>query len=173
MSSLRKWATPVTIAAFAIMAVTGILMFFHAETVLNKVIHEYASWVFVIGAALHVVVNWRAFTLHFRRWPARIAAGALGALLVASFLPIGPNAGAGVSPQRAAVSAMMRAPLSAIAAVTGEAPEALVARMQAAGYEHAAPGATVADLAQGDKGRLMGGVSLALTPPETAAGAGG
>ncbi|MGG7565437.1 DUF4405 domain-containing protein [Rhodovulum sp. DZ06] len=165
MSTLRRWATPVTIASFAMMAVTGVLMFFHAETTLNKVIHEYASWIFVIGAGLHVVVNWRAFTVHFRRWPARISAGLLGALLVVSFLPIGPNAAAGPRADRAAIGAMVGAPLSAVARLTGEDEAALVGRMRQAGYDGAGPNSTIRGLSGGDKGRLMGGISLALTPP--------
>ena len=166
MSSLRLWATPITIAAFLLMAVTGLLMFFHAETTLNKVAHEYLSWVFVIGAGLHVVVNWRAFTVHFRRWPARGAALLFAALLVVSFLPIGPNAGSGESPQRAAVGVMMNAPLAAVAMATGEDEAALIARMQAAGYEKAAPDVSLRTLSEGNKGRLMGGMKLALSPPE-------
>lgn len=167
MSALRRWATPVTIAAFLLMAVTGVLMFFHAETTLAKLAHEYLSFIFVAGALLHVVVNWRPFTVHFRRWPARAAAGLFAALLVVSFLPIGPNAGGGERPDRAALGAVMNAPLSSVAALTGEPVDALTARLRAGGFENAAPTSSISGLAGGDKGRLMNGMSLALTPPES------
>lgn len=165
MTFLRKWATPVTIAAFILVAVTGVMMFFHVDTLLGKVAHEYLSLIFVAGAALHVAVNWRPFKLHFRRWPARIATGLFAALLIGSMLPIGPNAAEGPRPDRAALGAMMHAPLSAVAGVTGEPVDRLVGRMRAGGFEGAGPHATLQGLSGGDKGRLMGGMSLALTPP--------
>lgn len=43
MSSLRKWATPLTIGSFLLMGVTGILMFFHLDIGLNKLAHEWAG----------------------------------------------------------------------------------------------------------------------------------
>ena len=96
----------------------------------------------------------------------RAAALLFAALLVVSFLPIGPNAGSGESPQRAAVGVMMNAPLAAVAMATGEDEAALIARMQAAGYEKAAPDVSLRTLSEGNKGRLMGGMKLALSPPE-------
>ena len=43
MSSLRKWATPLTVASFLIMGVTGILMFFHLDSGLNGPLQEWAG----------------------------------------------------------------------------------------------------------------------------------
>jgi xanthine/uracil permease len=65
----RDLATSLTIGAFGIMSVTGILMFFHADSGLNKVVHEWASWAMVTGVVLHVVVNWVAFKRYFTASP--------------------------------------------------------------------------------------------------------
>lgn len=36
----REWATPLTIGSFLLIAVTGVLMFFHLDSGLNKLAHE-------------------------------------------------------------------------------------------------------------------------------------
>ena len=50
MKSLRLWATPLIVGSFLIMGVSGVLMFFHLETTLMKVVHEWAGWAMVAGA---------------------------------------------------------------------------------------------------------------------------
>jgi len=42
--TLRTWATPLTISAFLLMSVTGVLMFFHIEGGLTTVAHQWCSW---------------------------------------------------------------------------------------------------------------------------------
>lgn len=44
MTISRNWATPLTIGSFLLMAVTGLLMFFHLDTGLNKAAHEWLGW---------------------------------------------------------------------------------------------------------------------------------
>ena len=48
----RPWITPVVIGAFTLSAVTGVLMFFHLDSGLNKTAHEWLSWAMVIGVVL-------------------------------------------------------------------------------------------------------------------------
>ena len=64
LQTLRPWATPLTIGSFALMATTGILMFFHLDSGLNKVAHEWLGWAMVAGVALHATVNWAALKRH-------------------------------------------------------------------------------------------------------------
>ena len=51
MAIKREWVTPIAAGGFLISAVTGVLMFFHLDTGLNKVAHEWLSWVFLGGVA--------------------------------------------------------------------------------------------------------------------------
>ena len=67
MKMIRKFATPLTMGAFLLSAVTGVLMFFHLDTGLNKAAHEWLSWAMVIGVALHIAVNYRAFSLYLKK----------------------------------------------------------------------------------------------------------
>lgn len=49
--------TPITAGAFLLSAVTGMLIFFHADSGAKKFVHEWLSWVLLAGAGLHVAVN--------------------------------------------------------------------------------------------------------------------
>lgn len=121
----REWATPITIGVFATMSVTGILMFFHLNTGLNKPVHEWAGMVMIAGVALHVAVNWRAFQNYFLSGILGRAIIGLGiAVLALSFLPLGAKGG--VSPAGLALNAIAKAPISTVAPLTGKsAPEVL------------------------------------------------
>ena len=62
---LKAWATPLTIGAFGLMATTGLLMFFHLDSGLNKTAHEWLGWAMILGVVAHVMLNWKAFKRHF------------------------------------------------------------------------------------------------------------
>src|SRR3569833_342464 len=81
---LRSWATPLTIGAFALMSVTGVLMFFHLDRGLTGDLHEWFSWALLAAVAAHVVVNWRPLLVYFRGNRVRAALAACAAVLVAA-----------------------------------------------------------------------------------------
>lgn len=156
-ASLRTWATPVTIGAFALMGVTGTLMFFHLDSGLNKAAHEWLGWALLVGVGAHLAVNWRAFTVHFRR---RREVAIMAAFVLALALSFAPMGGGG-SPARAAVMALIDAPLSAVAGVTGESPGALIARLAATGRA-ASPDQSIAQIAGGDRDAQIRMLNAAL-----------
>lgn len=120
MNFVRAWATPLTIGAFAIMSVTGILMFFHLNTGLNKAVHEWAGWAMVAGVVAHVAVNWRPFQRYFLNGLVGRSLIGLGVVtLAASFIPVsGP--GRGGQPQALAMRAITGAAISDVAPLTGK-----------------------------------------------------
>ncbi len=132
MTISRDWATPITIGAFLLMAVTGILMFFHLDTGLNKEAHEGLGWGLVAGVGAHVVANWQAFMRHFKRPMAKGLMGLFLALLVGSFF-VGKEGGG--SPAGLAINTLTHASIKQLAGLRGEAPEAMVQRLQAAGFK--------------------------------------
>ncbi|CUH64237.1 hypothetical protein TG4357_01162 [Thalassovita gelatinovora] len=150
MASLRNFATPLTIGAFTISGVTGVLMFFHLDTGLNKVAHEWLSWALLAGVGLHLAVNFRAFKTYFKRPKAMAIIGAGALLLAASFLPLG--GGGNASPVAAVMQGMGRAPVEKVIALTGETAESGLMRLNAAGIQ-AAPGQTIGALSGGDRGK--------------------
>ncbi|MEY4304523.1 MAG: hypothetical protein RIT52_698, partial [Pseudomonadota bacterium] len=125
--TLRSWATPLTVGAFLLISVTGILMFFHLETGLSKVAHEWLGWFLVFGVAAHLWLNWRAFTTYFKR-PAAMAIMAAGvAVLLASVsVPAGEGGGLAV---RQVIGSLTTAPISTLAALSGQEEASLMAML--------------------------------------------
>ena len=116
---LREWATPLTIGVFALMSVTGLLMFFHLDSGLNKVAHEWLGWAMVAGVAAHAVANWQAFKRHFLS--SAVGRGVIGVSLLAlacSFLPLSGGKG-GASPPVMALRGVTKAPIASVAALAG------------------------------------------------------
>lgn len=158
MKLQRDWVTPITMGAFGLLAVTGVLMFFHADTGLNKVVHEWLSWLLVAGVALHAAVNWAGVKRHLAGTKARIALGLAAAVLALSFLPIG---GSRQPPFVAPVRVLAQAPVPVLAQVAGTTPEALRGRLQQQGFVTVSDTDTAATLAGADLGaqaRLLGAV---------------
>ncbi len=129
--TMRAWATPVTIGAFLLMAVTGVLMFFGVRTGLVSEVHEWFSWLFLAGAVAHLAVNYRPLTLHLKsRW-GRVSLAAAVALLAVAVLPTGIQTGHGL--HKAVEQSVIDAPLSTLAGLAHLAPRDLEARLKAAG----------------------------------------
>lgn len=149
----RDFATPLATGAFLLTAITGVLMFFHADSGLNKVAHEWLSWVLLAGVVLHVTVNFAGFKRHLGTRRGRQLIGGFAALLVLSFL-VGGGRGDG-PPFAAPVRALAAAPFATLAQVAQISPEQLHARLDAAGFKGAAGAASLADLVGRDLGEQM------------------
>lgn len=119
----RQWATPLVIGAFALMAVTGGLMFFHVDSSLQKAVHEWLGWAFVAAVALHAGANWLGFKRYFAQ------AGVARTILVASVMALGatfvplPGSTGGLPPPVLALRALGKAPLKDVAALAGKSVE--------------------------------------------------
>jgi len=135
MKISREWATPLTIGSFGLMAVTGILMFFHLDSGLNKTAHEWLGWVMVAGVAAHAAANWLGFKRYFLG--SKVGRGILLAstvVIAGSFVPVsGGGEGGGMSPPALAIQALTQAPLAQLAPLTGQSVEQLQAALGAAG----------------------------------------
>jgi hypothetical protein len=128
---LRAWATPLTIGAFVLMAATGILMFFGWRGGLISEVHEWFSWLFLAGAAAHLLVNYRPLTLHLKsRWGRTILAASAVVLAVAIF-PSGHRTNHQL--HGLVEHALVAAPLSTVANLANVAPADLESRLKAHG----------------------------------------
>lgn len=150
MKTLRAWATPLTIGTFIIMSVTGVLMFFHADSGLNKVAHEWVGLVMVAAVVAHLLLNWRAFTTYFKR-PVAMTFMAVGALVLAASFAIDAGGAGGANGFRAAMGAMSNARIETLAELAGKDTETVLARLGAAGIDASAT-ETLSALAGGDHG---------------------
>lgn len=127
--------------------VSGVALFFHIGSAAFHGMHEWLSMVLIVPFALHVWKNWRPIKSYFERgwlvWP--LAVSLIVALPFA--WPALSSGGAGGNPQMAMFRALSEAPISAVAPVLKTTPEALVAKLKAAGVT-AEPGQSIAAAAK-------------------------
>lgn len=153
--NLRSWATPLTIGTFVIMAVTGGLMFFHANTTANKLIHEFVGLAMIAAVVAHVVLNWRAFQTYFKRTTAMALMGGSALLLALTFVPGLAPSPEGMRPDLAFASAAARAPIADLATVMGQDTDTVLALLAARGHAASAD-QSIADLVGGELRAQMG-----------------
>lgn len=132
----KEWATPLTIGSFVLIAATGVLMFFHLDTGLNKVAHEWLGWVMLAAVALHGAQHLKSLKRHFTRPGALALIGVFVSLLAASF--ISPPGKPDKPPHILAAQAVLDAPIDQVAALAGKDTPTLLAQLQSAGIPAAA-----------------------------------
>jgi hypothetical protein len=161
MTVQRSWVTPITAGAFLLSAVTGVLMFFHLESPLNKTAHEWLSWVLVTGAVLHATANFKALRNHLISRRGQWLVGAFVLLLAASFVPVGRGQGGG-PPFRVPIEALANAPVSALAAVAKVSPEEMMRRLAAANVRVDSANQSLTDVVKGNPRRQLEVLSSVL-----------
>lgn len=161
LSAQRPWITPVVMGAFLLSAVTGVLMFFHLDSGLNKTAHEWLSWAMVIGVGLHVLLNMPAFKRYLKQTTGRVVIGAFALVLALSFIPAGGSSGSepGFAPP---VRALAKAPISVLAQVAGTSTDDVRAKLQAQGLTITSDQQSVADLVGPDLRKQIGTISKVL-----------
>lgn len=159
MTLQRDWITPITMGAFGLLAVTGVLMFFHIDSGLNETAHEWLSWVLLGGVALHAAVNWAGVRRHLAGWRGRAAVGVFAAVLALSFVPLG---GQGEPPFLPPMRALAAAPLGVLAQVAKVTPAQMRERLQAQGLSPAGDNDTVRSLVGEDTRAQMRVLSKVL-----------
>ncbi|MFO0599871.1 MAG: DUF4405 domain-containing protein [Myxococcaceae bacterium] len=146
---LKSFATPLAGAVFFIMAVTGLVMFFEAQTPAGKALHEYFGWLFVTGVVLHVTTNWASFKAHLGGWTFR------GLLLVAVamvvFTIVAPREPPGGNPMRAVIGVVSKSAVKDLAVLAKRDANELVAELQKAGFAGATVDSTPDALAGEDR----------------------
>jgi hypothetical protein len=149
---LSQWAGPLTIGSFGVVAVTGILMFFHLNSGLMKVAHEWLGWLLVLGAVAHIIVNWRPFIGYFRR-PAGVVVIAIP--LVLGGLSFFPGGSQGRPPFMEASRALEQSSLSTVAQVAKDSPESLMKGLRGRGIRVRDGGQTIREIASENSIRSM------------------
>ena len=155
MFNLRSWATPITIGSFVISAISGVILFFHLNIGLMKPAHEWLSWFMILGVAMHVFTNWRAFLLYFKKPIPLAVIGVFLLLTVLSFFSLGSGGeGKGGGTRQTAMKSMkllQSAPITMIAQMAKSSPDALIERLKAKGITVENAGQTLAEIAKNNK----------------------
>ncbi len=77
----KTFLSPFVAVAFAVIAATGVLLFFHVKNGPIMVLHEWFGWLFVAAGTVHTALNVRPLLAYLRR-PAAQAAVGVAVLLV-------------------------------------------------------------------------------------------
>lgn len=149
----RNWVTPFALGAFAVSAVTGVLLFFHLDTGLNKWAHEWLSWVLLIGIVLHGAANFQSLKKHFTQKTGLTIIAIFVLALGLSFLNIGK--GGGKPPFVKPMRALANVPLEQVAIVAKTSPDTLLVRLTRAGYKVTSTQQKVSDIVGNDLGQQM------------------
>lgn len=81
----RKYITPFISVVFLAVGISGILMFFHWFDGYTEVVHECLGLFFIFCAAFHILLNWKALKIHFKKGvfiPSLLSVLIISALLV-------------------------------------------------------------------------------------------
>ena len=151
----RSWVTPLVAGSFFLMAVTGILMFFHWDTGLNKVVHEWLGWAMVIAVVLHVLVNFQGFKNMFRTTMGKGILGLFSLILVLSFFNLSGNSDGGKPPFMSSVNVLSNASITELSQVSHIDEQTLLNRLQQSGVTSATSQSTVKQLVGDDVGKQM------------------
>jgi hypothetical protein len=149
----RPWITPLVIGTFVLMAITGILMFFHLDSGLNKTAHEWLGWAMVASVFLHLLLNMGAFKRYFTQPTGRLVMLACASVLVFSFVPLG-NSG-GKPPFVLPMQALAKAPLSTVAQVARISTTELRTKLNSTGITSESDSQTIQELVGADLGDQM------------------
>lgn len=67
MKLSRSFITPFITIIFFVIALSGLLMFFHIFDGYTEVVHEILGFFFIIFSVFHVILNWKALKIHFKK----------------------------------------------------------------------------------------------------------
>ena len=63
----RNYITPFISLVFLVVGLSGLLMFFHLFDGYTEVVHEFLGVFFVVCAIFHIILNWKALKIHFKK----------------------------------------------------------------------------------------------------------
>lgn len=81
----RNYVTPFISLIFFVLGISGMLMFFHLFDGYTEVVHEFFGLFFFICAIFHIILNWKALKIHFKKGvfiPAALALAVISILFI-------------------------------------------------------------------------------------------
>ena len=83
----RNYITPFISLVFLVVGISGLLMLFHLFDGYTEVVHEILGLFFIICAIFHIILNWKALKIHFKKdvfFPALLGVLVLSVILIIS-----------------------------------------------------------------------------------------
>jgi len=81
----RNYVTPFISLIFFVLGISDMLMFFHLFDGYTEVVHEFFGLFFFICAIFHIILNWKALKIHFKKGvfiPAALALAVISILFI-------------------------------------------------------------------------------------------
>jgi len=146
MKALTKtWTTPLVAGAFIISAFTGLLLFFHLEPGIVEPVHEWASWLIVIAALLHLLTHWKSFTVYLKKaGPLLLLAGGLSVAALSLY----PWVEEEENPRKKAVAMLENARIADVAPIVDSSEDVLILRLAHNGIKVYDPGDSIEKTAE-------------------------
>ncbi len=166
---LEKWATPLTIGAFMVQGITGMLMFFGVNIGLARLIHSRVfSLILIVALTFHVIKNWKLLIEYFAK-PVGVAIIGilltLGSLALVVPTPQFPGTGLRETPPGtgfretpfgsrfggnsffAATAALAKSSIKTVAEVAKVKPSSLISKLEAKGISIKSSDQTIGEIA--------------------------
>ena len=105
----REIATSFTTMTFLVIAISGVMMFFHFNDMLVKELHEILGLVFVAAGVFHVIMNWKSMKNYFSK---KTFISAITIVSLVSSIFIYQSFDKGDNPKMLLMQKVLNAPLS-------------------------------------------------------------
>lgn len=63
----RNYVTPFISLVFVVVGISGLMMVFHLFDGYTEVVHEILGLFFIVCAIFHIILNWKALKIHFKK----------------------------------------------------------------------------------------------------------
>lgn len=142
----REYATSLTAVTFLVIAISGIMMYFHLLDKYVKEMHEIIGLVFVGGVALHLTANWTAMKNYFPKSVFRI----MSAVMVIVAIGFVATTKSGKSPKAQIIDAVLKAPIEQSFPILGNDLSISTEKLAKAGIQ-VSQGATIDEIAKANQ----------------------
>ena len=127
----KNIATSLTSTVFLVIAITGVLMYFHILDQYTKELHEIIGLVFVVASLAHVFYNWNSMKSYFSK---KVFLVALGGMFIVS-LGFILNAKEGENPKTKIINLVLNAPIEKSVSLLGSDINTMEAKLKNAGIK--------------------------------------
>ncbi|WP_072680951.1 DUF4405 domain-containing protein [Arcobacter sp. LA11] len=104
----REIATSFTTLTFLVIAISGVMMFFHISGMQVKALHNILGLVFVVAGIFHVIVNWKSMKNYFSK---KVFISATIAISIVSAALIYASSNQGENPKMLIMQGMINTPV--------------------------------------------------------------
>lgn len=150
----RKWVTPLMAGGFLLIAVTGVVLFFHVSTSFAKWSHEWLGMALIAVAVAHLFMNWRPLKQQVKT---KIGAALMVILTVTTIVSLVPieTGSSSAPPFIAPMNALSKQPLTTLASLSNHSIEEVKQILTEGGISVSEDSQTLSSLTQGNSRQQM------------------